>query len=89
MTHVSLRFGKGGLVRAVHNDDFQVPNTVPRRASHVEPVPAGPLAGMWFVDMSPLGDEYQYSLWPPYLTRREALAAEVKHLEEVWIRGRL
>jgi hypothetical protein len=88
MTHVSLRFFKGGGVRAVHNDDYQVPTgAVPRRASHVEPIQSGPHAGMWFVDMSPLGEEYEYSLWPPYPKRREALEAEVKHLEEFWVCG--
>jgi hypothetical protein len=60
---------------------------VPRRASRVEPIPSGPLAGKWSVDMSPLGEEFAYSLWPPYDTRREALTAEAEHLEEVWIRG--
>lgn len=73
-------------LRMIHHDDYPVAGAVPRRASHVEPIQSGRDAGKWSVDMSPLGPEFEYSLWPPYATRREALAAETTHLEEVWIR---
>ena len=76
-----------GRLRMIHHDDYRVAGAVPRRASYVEPVQEGPDAGKWSVDMSPLGPEFQYSLWPPYKTRREALAAETEHLEEVWLRA--
>jgi hypothetical protein len=69
----------------IHHDDYCPPGAVPRRASTVEPIQSGPQAGKWVVDMSPLGPEFEYCLARPFDTRREALAAEVAHLEEVWI----
>lgn len=87
MNGTVIRFGKGGRVRAIHHDDYVLPGGRTRRASHVEPIPSGPNAGLWYVDMSPLGPQYQYCLWPPFETRREALDAETSHLEEVWIHG--
>jgi hypothetical protein len=86
-----MRIGKGGSIRAVHADgyDFQrVHGCGPaRRASHVEPIQSGPYAGWWHVDMSPLGPEFNYCLWPPHppTERAAALAAEVEHLLQNWI----
>jgi hypothetical protein len=77
-----------GRLRMIHHDDYTPSGAVPRRASRVEPIQDGPDRGKWMVDMSPLGPEFQYCLWPPYDTRRAALAAETTHLEEVWIRGK-
>ncbi len=76
-----------GRLQMIHHDDYAPKGAVPRRASLVEPIQSGPDQGKWSVDMSPLGEEFAYSLWPPFDTRREALAAEVAHLTEVWIRG--
>lgn len=58
-----------------------------QRASHVEQIREGPEAWRWQVDMSPLGPEYQYCLWPSFATREEALDAEHKHIVAVWIEG--
>lgn len=82
----------GGEVRTVHDDNYDFAaahgQSVPRRASHVEPVPDGPRAGQWFVDFTPLGTEFQYCLWPTFVRRDHALAAEVKHLQESWLTTR-
>ncbi len=87
---IVIRFGPGGSVRMIHSDDFAVDGCEPaKRASHVEPIQAGPLAGQWYTDMSPLGEGFQYCLWPPLPTRREALKAEVAHVVENWVRGPL
>jgi hypothetical protein len=69
--------------RAIYDDDY--PMGVSRRASLVEPIADGLMAGWWFADMSPLGDGYQYCLWPPYRRRDEALAAEREHLAATWL----
>lgn len=74
-------------LKMIHHDDYTPPGAVPRRASRVEPIQEGPNAGKWMVDMSPLGPEFQYSLTKTFDTRREALAAEVEHLEEVWLKN--
>ncbi len=87
-----MQFGPGGEIRAIHNDDTApflkaIGCGPPVRASHVEPIQAGPCAGLWHVDMSPLGEQYAYCLWPPFDRRDNALMAEHQHIEEVWIRN--
>jgi hypothetical protein len=89
MNGTIMRFGKGGRIRAIYNDSLKLPGAVPRRASHVEPIQSGPNAGKWFVDLSLLGPDFQYCLWPPFENRGDALAAEVDHIEKVWIRGKI
>ena len=59
----------------------------PTRASNIEPIPAGPCKGYWMADMSPMGDDWQYCLWPPMPTRKEALQQEHDHLNQKWIHG--
>jgi len=84
MSGTVIRFTKGGGVRAIYHDSYKF-GAVPRRASRVEPIQSGSQAGRWFVDMSPLGARFQYCLLQTHEARQEALAAEVKHIEEVWI----
>lgn len=88
---IIINFGLGGTVRAVHDDDYPFMEVhgcaPPRRASHVEPIQTGPFSGWWYIDMSPLGDDFTYCLYPPLKTRREALAAEVTHVRERWVNG--
>ena len=80
-------------LRAIYDDDYRFSShttegrPVPVRASHVEVVPTGPYAGFHYVDMSPLGDRFQYCLWPPFDTRREALQAERHLVEKHWVEG--
>jgi hypothetical protein len=83
-----IRFSPGGGVRMICNDFIEIPNAKKRRASEVEPIQSGPFEGQWLVDMSPLGLEHQYCLWPPFRKRKAALKAEVKHLEEVWLKNK-
>lgn len=71
-----LSISKAGVIRTIY-DDSLLPllaqgQSKTRRASHVEPGPGG-----WWADMSPVrGPELG-----PYLTRAEALAAEVEYLK--------
>lgn len=77
-----------GTVRAVYDERLDVRrpgDPPPRRASNVEPIPSGPLAGWWHADMSPLGEAFGYCLWPPRETRSEALGDEREHIERYWI----
>ena len=88
---VVMRIGKGGSIRAIYADgyDFSAHGCQPpTRASDVKPIPSGPLAGWWYVDMSPLGEAYQFCLWPPHPpTRRSAaLAEEHQWLVDNWIK---
>jgi hypothetical protein len=87
MTMPTIRVFKGGGLRTIHNDDYRFDGVVPKRASHVEPIQAGPCAGKWFADMSPLGDAHQLCLWPPFSARREALKAESDYITTHWILG--
>ena len=82
--NISLR---NGSVRAIHHDDYaDILGGITQRASHVEPITNGPCVGLWFVDMSPLGDEFGYCLWPPFERRDIALQAEHDHIEEHWLK---
>ena len=84
-----MRISPGGEIRAIYDDTYPFTEIhggePPVRASHVEPIQTGPNAGKWFVDMSPLGEEYQYCLWPPFEKRAEALAAEHDHIVKHWL----
>jgi hypothetical protein len=88
---VIMRISKGGAIRAIHTDSYDfagLHGCQPAvRASAVESIQSGPFAGWWHVDMSPLGPEYQYCLWPPHppIARAAALAAERDHLEQAWL----
>lgn len=86
---VVMRFMPGGAVRAIHDDDYDFAGAgfkPPTRASHVEPIQSGPCAGWWYADMSPLGEAFQFCLWPPCRRRDEALQAEHDFIVENWIR---
>lgn len=80
----------GGGMAAIYDDDFpfeELGFSAAIRAGVVEPIQSGPCAGLWFVDMSPLGSEYRFCLWPPSRKRSEALAAERSVVERWLVRG--
>jgi hypothetical protein len=77
-----------GEVRAIYDDavpELGLLDAVPRRASHIEPIQSGPNAGKWFADMSPLGEDFQYCLWPPFVNQTAAKAGERKHIIDNWL----
>lgn len=85
---ITIRPGEG--IRAIHDDRLQrfLPNsgkTEIRRASHVEPVPSGPYANHWYVDMSPLGEAHVFCFWPPKTSRAEALQQEHDYIIKHWV----
>jgi hypothetical protein len=86
---ISARHG----IRAIHDDHVDLNRMlgrrpVPRRASHVEPIQEGPNAGLWYVDMSPLGESYRYCLWPAFGSRQAALEEEHNHIVQHWIQAK-
>ena len=77
---MELVISKGGTVRCIYSDTiplFQLGKLSINRASHVEPN----LAGQWVADLSPVGGP---SLGP-FPKRSDALAAEVRWLEDHWL----
>lgn len=90
MEEIVLNISVTGAVRAVYSDDYPFLDVhgcnAPKRASHVEAIQTGPNRGLWFADMTPLGEEYQYCLWPPCSHRVDALAAE-RAVVERWCRS--
>ena len=67
-----------GRVRFIYSDELagllELGTSTVRRASHVEPAPAGG----WTADMGPSGGP----VLGPYVLRADALAAEVAWIEE-------
>lgn len=94
MSKTIMRISDGGEIRAIVGSGLK-PGTLEvvgccsaaKRASHVEPIQSGPYKNYWMVDMSPMGEGWQYCLWPPLPTRAEALKVEHQHLEQKWIRS--
>jgi len=72
----------GDTCTCTYHEDYVPAGAPTRRASHVEPIESGIHIGKWYVDMSPLGEGYQYCLMIPFVTRGEALEAEVDHLQD-------
>lgn len=94
MAKTLIRIGPDGSVKAMPGDakgekllqDIGCP--APTRASHVEPIPdSNPW--QWSVDMSPLGPNYQFCLWPPFPSREAALEAEHNWIAEYWLKAPL
>jgi len=91
MNNTVMRITMGGGIRAIVGDGLSSKQLAghgcdaPTRASRIEPIDAGPQAGLWMVDMSPMGDDWRYCLWPPQETRAAALKTEHQHLDEEWI----
>jgi hypothetical protein len=90
MAKTVIRISADGVIRAMPGDadgekllqDIGCP--APTRASHIEPVPRSD-PWLWYVDMSPLGRDYQFCLWPPYPSREAALAAEHAWIKQHWL----
>ena len=81
---------QGSTARAIYDDALNWQSLgfqPPARASHVEPIPEGVRAGQWYVDMSPLGPDHHYWLWPLHRTRADALRHEHEHLSTYYIRS--
>jgi len=90
MNELKIVFDLDGA-RAIHHDEHndlfkELGFQPPRRASHVEPISSGPSAWNWYVDLSPLGEEWQFCLWPPKPSREAAMKAEVVYLEANWMK---
>ena len=69
-----------GVLRCIYSEDIDLHtlgNPVIRRASHVEPTDDG----QWTADLSPVGGP-TLTAFP---TRSQALAAELRWLEEHWL----
>ena len=83
---IDVRIARDGSVRVLYADKLQplheaLGEVTIRRASHVEPAPAG---GGWFADMNPVGGpllglEFEGRL-VGFPTRQEALDAETEWL---------
>lgn len=81
-----VRFLLGGDVRKLFSSaDRATYGAVPRRASRVEAVEAGPHRGRFHVDFSPLSLEHQLCLLETFTEHDEAVAAERAWLLEHWI----
>jgi len=91
MSRVIMRISPDGTLRAIHTDNYDFMGLhgcgPAQRASQIEPIQSGPNAGWWYADMSPLGEEYQFCLWPPFppTQRAAALQAEYDWLVKNWI----
>lgn len=89
----TIRFRESGEDRMIVGDDMpaEVVKRMgfgpPQRASHIEPINKGLYQGYFFADMSPSGYHWQFCLWPPKATRRQALTQERDALERRWIKG--
>jgi hypothetical protein len=86
-SHV-VRFLPGGQIRAIWTDNLDLRKTycaIPRRASRVEVVEEGPHKGEFFVDMSPLGPQYQFCFTRTFCSHAEALRAEQEWLIQNWV----
>lgn len=95
---IVVRISDGGRRTFIHNEDDPCglgrgrELISLRRASRVEPVEIrGPFFGHWYVDFSPLADregrpELAICLWPPRQSQREALAEEVRWLNDNHLR---
>ena len=75
----TILFDPDGTARAIYSDEAApvmeaIGTVTTRRASHVEPLPGGG----WGADLGPVGGP----VLGAYRTRREALEAEVRWLEE-------
>ena len=90
MAETLIRLGPDGSIRALPGDahgeqilqDLGCP--APRRASNVEPIP-GSVPWKWSVDMSPLGSDYLFCLWPALDSREQALTAEHAWIAQHWL----
>ena len=90
MAETIINFEPDGSIRGLPADEagaqllqaLRCP--APKRASHVEPIPNS-YPWRWFVDMSPLGEAYQFCLWPACSSREEALEAEHAWLVRYWL----
>ena len=77
---MQLVIEQGGTVRCIYSEEIDLHslgNPVIQRASHVEPNEAG----QWTADLSPVGGP-TLTAFP---TRSQALAAELRWLEEHWL----
>jgi hypothetical protein len=88
MTRVAV--APGGRIRALFDGplDFRRLGCLPTRASRVEVVEEpGPARGLFYVDMSLLGEDHQVCLWPPRASHADAVADERLYIEKHWIKG--
>ena len=90
-----IRFGKGGSVKAIWDDEFSEffygafgENFAGerRRASVIMTVEEGPFRGYFYADMSYLSqvtglDEHAVCLWPPRLFEKECKFQEINYLD--------
>lgn len=58
-----------------------------RRASHVYVIEEGPEEGLYFADLSALGEDHQVCLWPPKVAYKEVIAAELAYLDRWLVRA--
>jgi len=82
-----IRFKPGGGVRKLFETGDRLRlGAIPRRASRVEVVTQdGPRFGQFFVDFSPLGEDYQFCLTRTFDDYGEAVHAEQVWLEQHWV----
>lgn len=81
-----IRFTRGGGVRKLfQTGDRATFGAIPRRASRVEVIDTGPHLGRFFVDFSPLGEDYQFCLAQPFDDYQDAVRAEQEFLIQKWI----
>jgi hypothetical protein len=77
---MQLVIEQGGVLRCIYSEAIDLHtlgNPVIRRASHVEPTENG----QWTADLSPVGGPVLTS----FPNRSQALAAELRWLEEHWL----
>ena len=87
---LTIRFRADGSARTIYSDqhaDFLrgIGFMPPTRASHIEPIESGPDAWQWYVDLTPLGEDYAFCLWPPSPSREAALQAERDYIQKNWV----
>jgi len=81
-----IRFLKGGGVRKLFAaEDRSMFGAVPRRATRIEIVPEGPNRGLFYIDCSPLGPEYQFCLTELFEDYKAAVRREEEWLTANWI----
>ena len=84
MSDATIHIDAAGVMRFLWNDDFAAladeGTASIRRVSHVEPV-----GNQWMADLSPVGGP----LLGPFSLRRDALAAEVRWVEEHHLQNNL
>jgi hypothetical protein len=84
----TIRFVRGGGVRKLFEPwDRTAFGAIPRRASRVEVVEEGPQKGKFFVEMSPLGPNFQFCLTETFDDYADAVRAEQGWLTQHWIQG--